>query len=295
MRRAGIGLVALVLLVTGCATGGKPPPGTPSGAPRPPVEERPGPAPSSERDAYPRPDEVPPDVVETPDAVPREEPRSRSGNSAQYEVLGKRYRVMESARGFRERGKASWYGKKFHGRRTASGEVYDMYKMTAAHKTLPLPSYVRVRNLQNDRSVVVRVNDRGPFHRGRIIDLSYTAAAKLGFLSAGFAEVEIEVVTPGSGPQPPPPPEPTEESPGQGWLQVAAYADPINAVVLREELQKAGHENAQILAVDEGGEAMHRVVIGPFARRDASDATRERLQSQGRDAVWLSTASDADE
>ena len=110
------------------------------------------------------------------DAVPRPEPRSKYGNGPVYEVLGKRYTVMPSAHGYRERGVASWYGKKFHGNLTSSRETYDMYAMTAAHKTLPLPTYVRVRNLRNDKSIVVRVNDRGPFVHNRIIDLSYSAA-----------------------------------------------------------------------------------------------------------------------
>ena len=113
------------------------------------------------------------------DAVPRYEPRSPYGNGPVYEVLGKRYTVMPSSKGYQERGVASWYGTKFHGNLTSNREVYDMYQMTAAHKTLPLPTYVRVRNLRNDKSVVVRVNDRGPFVHNRIIDLSYAAAMKL--------------------------------------------------------------------------------------------------------------------
>jgi rare lipoprotein A len=115
-----------------------------------------------------------------PDAVPRKEPRSRYGNPATYDVFGVRYEVMQTSYGYKERGVASWYGKKFHGRMTSSQEPYNMYAMTAAHKTLPLPTYVRVRNLKNNRSIVVRVNDRGPFVDNRIIDLSYSAATKTG-------------------------------------------------------------------------------------------------------------------
>lgn len=132
-----------------------------------------------------------------PDAVPRAEPRSKYGNPQTYEVFGKRYRVMDSARGHIERGTASWYGPGFHSERTSSGEPYDMYAMTAAHKTLPIPSYVRVTHLGNQRSVVVRVNDRGPFVGDRIIDLSYTAAAKLEMIGTGTAPVEIRVLEPG--------------------------------------------------------------------------------------------------
>ncbi|HET7125773.1 MAG TPA: septal ring lytic transglycosylase RlpA family protein, partial [Lysobacter sp.] len=140
------------------------------------------------------PDSVPgdiPDVDRIPDPTVRKEPRSRYGNRS-YSVLGKRYRVLDSAEGYDEVGTASFYGKKFHGRRTSNLEVYDMYAMTAAHKTLPLPSYARVTNLDNGKSVVVRVNDRGPFHAGRIIDLSYAAAVKLGYRDQGTARVEVK-------------------------------------------------------------------------------------------------------
>src|SRR6056297_4328415 len=120
------------------------------------------------------------DAAGIPDAVPRAEPRSKSGNPPFYEVRGQRYYVMNDAAGYRESGVASWYGTKFHGRRTSSGEPYNMYAMTAAHKHLPLPSYVEVTHRQNGRKIIVKVNDRGPFHDGRIIDLSYAAARKLG-------------------------------------------------------------------------------------------------------------------
>lgn len=143
------------------------------------------------------PDEVP-DVDAIPEPEVKAEPRSRIGNRT-YSVLGKTYRVRDSAEGYVEEGQASFYGSKFHGRKTSNHEVYDMYAFTAAHKTLPLPSYVRVTNLANGRSVVVRVNDRGPFHAGRIIDLSYAAAAKLGFIKQGTARVEVRALTPGEG------------------------------------------------------------------------------------------------
>ena len=138
----------------------------------------------------------PPVPGAVPDAVPRIEPRSRYGNPPFYDVLGKRYYVLSSSIGYWERGVASWYGPGFHKERTSAGEPYDMYGMTAAHKTLPLPAYVRVTNLQNGRSVVVRVNDRGPFVGNRIIDLSYTAAAKLDMLRNGTAMVEIRSISP---------------------------------------------------------------------------------------------------
>lgn len=131
-------------------------------------------------------------------AVPKMEPVTRAGNSNPYTVLGETYHLLPTARGYKRVGTASWYGSKFHGRKTANGEVYDMYAMTAAHRTLPIPAYARVTNLSNQRVIVVRINDRGPFHASRIIDLSYAAALKLGFADHGTAEVEIEVITPTS-------------------------------------------------------------------------------------------------
>ncbi len=136
------------------------------------------------------------DVAKIPEPVPKVEPRSRYGNKETYEVLGKRYRVMADSRGYVERGIASWYGNKFHGFMTSSFEPYDMYAFSAAHKTLPLPSYARVTNLDNGSSVVVRVNDRGPFHDGRVIDLSYAAAVKIGVWPKGTARVEVRAIDP---------------------------------------------------------------------------------------------------
>ncbi len=138
----------------------------------------------------------PPDVNQVPDAVPRNEPRSALGNPPFYEVDGHRYTVLGSSVGYVERGVASWYGTEFHGLRTATGEPYDMFAMTAAHKTLPLPCYARVTNLANGRSIVVRINDRGPFVSNRVIDLSYAAAAKLDMIGSGTAFVQIETLTP---------------------------------------------------------------------------------------------------
>jgi rare lipoprotein A len=158
-----------------------------------PRPETPGAAPVA-----PPPAERPPQPESVPDIVPRIEPRSRNGNPPFYDVMGKRYFVLSSSSGYVERGVASWYGPGFHKVRTSTGELYDMYGMTAAHKTLPLPAYVRVTNLQNGRSIVVRVNDRGPFVGNRIIDLSYTAASKLDMLRNGTAMVEVRTIEPGS-------------------------------------------------------------------------------------------------
>jgi rare lipoprotein A len=130
------------------------------------------------------------------DAVPRAEPLHKFANRP-YTAMGKEYVPMTSLQPFRQRGMASWYGKRYHGQKTSSGEVYDMYAMSAAHPTLPIPSYARVTSLANGRSVVVRINDRGPFHAARIIDVSYAAAHKLGFIQAGAAQVEVEAILPG--------------------------------------------------------------------------------------------------
>ena len=136
------------------------------------------------------------DHTRVANAVPKVEPRSKYGNPDSYVVRGKQYTVRKTAVGFSQRGIASWYGTKFHGHRTSSGEPYNMYAMTAAHKTLPIPSYVEVTNLDNRRKIVVRVNDRGPFHDGRIIDLSYVAAKKLGITATGTGQVEIRAIDP---------------------------------------------------------------------------------------------------
>ncbi len=173
--------LAAALLMAGCATG-----------PRPSASPASAIAGSSDRDG---PEARPPaDLASVPDAEPRLEPIRAGGPNKPYEVLGRSYVPITKDAPFTERGLASWYGKKFHGRRTASGEVYNMYAMTAAHPTLPLPSYVRVRNPANGREVVLRINDRGPFHPGRIVDLSYTAAFKLDLLR-GVGAVELQRIT----------------------------------------------------------------------------------------------------
>jgi rare lipoprotein A len=139
------------------------------------------------------------DVAAVPDAVPRAEPLHRYANRP-YEAMGRKYVPLTQVGVFKQRGTASWYGKRYHGNPTSSGEKYDMYKMSAAHPILPIPSYARVTNLANRRSVVVRINDRGPFHAGRAIDISYAAAHKLGFIGQGSAQVEIEQIVPGGAP-----------------------------------------------------------------------------------------------
>lgn len=189
-RAAALAVATAVALLAACASG---PPRSTDGGPAPPTAGvRPGPAPSADRDGPPA--QAPPDLASVPDAEPRIEPVRAGGPNKPYEVLGREYVPITSDRPFVERGLGSWYGRKFHGRRTASGELYNMYEMTAAHPTLPIPSYARVRNPANGREVVVRINDRGPFSPGRIVDLSYTAALKLDLLR-GVAPVEVERIT----------------------------------------------------------------------------------------------------
>lgn len=226
--------------------------------------------PTEDRDYAPT--EIPSGLAELPDPVPRPEPRSRYGNPASYEVFGKRYYVMDSAKGYKERGHASWYGSKFHGRRTSSGEPYDMFKMTAAHKSLPLPTYVRVTHLDNGRSIIVRVNDRGPFHPGRIIDLSYAAATKLGMVNDGFARVEVEAINP-DAPQPAPP---VQTASQPKFLEAGVFNDPVTAIALREELTLLGLLDIEIRQ-DPSGQ-WHRVLVGPYADPQQLADARSRLQ-----------------
>jgi rare lipoprotein A len=225
-----------------------------------------------------------PDSV--PDAMPRIEPRSRYGNPPFYEVFGKRYYVLSSSVGYWERGVASWYGPGFHKVRTSTGEPYDMYGMTAAHKTLPLPAYVRVTNLQNGRSIVVRVNDRGPFVGNRIIDLSYTAAAKLDMLRNGTALVEVRAIDPSTPlpvtasatPQVTTAPAavalaavaPTTTvpvaSPPTGdslFIQAGAFSDPANAQRLADKLRGGSYGKVFVRDDQIAGRRMYRVRIGP--------------------------------
>jgi rare lipoprotein A len=222
-----------------------------------------------------------PDVASIPDPVPRYEPRSRSGNPPFYEVFGKRYAVLASAEGYVERGVASWYGPGFHAARTSSGEPYDMYGMTAAHKTLPLPCYARVTNLANRRSIIVRINDRGPFVGNRIIDLSYTAAAKLDMLREGTAFVEVRTLTPE---QPAleraaPAQSPVAASSSRLFVQVGAFSEESNARRLSERLRAAGVPGVFMQRLDGG--RLHRVRVGPVANVTDYDALVARLTALG--------------
>ena len=216
------------------------------------------------------------DVDNLPDAIPRHEPITLAGNKSPYTVLGKTYQVMPSSRGFRQRGLASWYGNKFHGRHTSNGEVYSMYEMTAAHKTLPIPCYVKVTNLENGRSVVVRVNDRGPFHGDRIIDLSYAAAKKLGYSDQGTAKVEVSVIDPAdyqnntvTAPQLTPGPAMlpvakavAAEQGSNTYLQVGAFSNQLAASHLSQRL--AGVTEYPVVVRQESSpQPLFKVLVGP--------------------------------
>ncbi len=217
------------------------------------------------------------------DAIPRAGPRSRYGNPASYEVFGKRYHTLKSSQGFRERGIASWYGKKFHGRNTSSGEVYDMYQMTAAHKHLPLPSYVKVTNLENGRSAILKVNDRGPFHENRVIDLSYAAALKLGVAKKGTAFVEISAVNdnlaqPSRGKELKP--KSATEALGL-YLQIGAFNERPNAQQLSQRVAQYVPKYVQIHEASNGGQSIYRVHVGPIATVDLADRLVDTLSDLG--------------
>jgi len=264
----------------------------------------------------------PPNLEQLADATPRREPLHRFANRP-YTVLGRDYVPATELRPYRERGIATWYGRKFHARRTSIGEDYDMYAMTAAHPTLPLPSYARVTNLTNGRSVVVRVNDRGPFLHGRLIDLSYAAAFKLGYVNQGSAQVEVEAVLPDSpglfaarAPGPPAPPLPgvaqatgapapsagqaqpataadrnvplrTED--GQLFLQLGAFSNLDNAenylALMEFQLSGSGNSGSEIVYAPRirARDNMFRVELGPYASR--GDAQRAALELESRFGV----------
>jgi rare lipoprotein A len=226
------------------------------------------------------------DISGIPEPTPRDEPAAAYGNRSPYTVLGKSYRVRPSAEGYVERGIASWYGQKFHGRQTSSREVYDMCSFSAAHKTLPLPSYVRVTNLDNGREVVVRVNDRGPFHAGRIIDLSYAAAVKLGVDRTGTARVEVRALEGGAdlaaAPAPARASAPAAMAPATGpqRVQVGAYRERDNARRIASQLQDVGIDDVSIEEVRTDAGKVWRVRVGPLAPA-AVEGVLERIRRLG--------------
>jgi len=272
-RSGPIAILMFALALAGCASR----PGGPSGGDGP--EARP-----------------PAGLERVPDAEPRIEPLRSGGPNKPYEVLGRRYVPMTTDGPLVESGLASWYGRKFHGQPTASGEIYDMYAMTAAHRTMPIPSYARVRNPANGREVVVRINDRGPFADGRVIDLSYTAALRLGVLR-GVAFVEVTRLThddiragagarPALPPDDPAPGEPALASAGL-WLQLGAFRARDGAVSLQQRVMRAPDGAATQVAVFEE-DAVFRVQAGPYATRaEALDATERLRRHLGISALLI--------
>jgi len=256
-------------------------------------------------------DNPPANLDRVPDAVPKIEPLSRGPNRP-YTALGKSFTPDTSGRPYRVQGRASWYGRKFHGKPTSNGERYDMYGMTAAHPTLPIPSYVRVTRVSTGKTVVLRVNDRGPFLGGRVIDLSYVAAHKLGVIAPGSAEVIVERIMPdeirgwrpqtiAASPTPPPTaphqtpaplpapaPPPIVSSgastsaaiPGVFYLQAGAFSDPARAQSMASELNgKVPADLGAAIKIEQTAGSLYRVRIGPFASRDAATQASERLRN----------------
>ena len=240
---------------------------------------------------------VPADIDRIPDAVARAEPLHRFANRP-YNVFGVDYRPMTRLGTLRQRGIASWYGRKFHGQKTAIGETYDMFAMTAAHPTAPLPSFARITHTKSGRSVVVRINDRGPFHAGRIVDLSYAAASRLGIAQGGSGEVELELLVPpfqsvapgelvDSSTSPPPLPVPPTEPPAIAissaqpssqdfyYVQLAAFGNFANAQAFQQRMSVELATTPRVQQI----ESLYRVRLGPFATRIEAEAVRDRAQS----------------
>ncbi|MFP5383295.1 MAG: septal ring lytic transglycosylase RlpA family protein [Gammaproteobacteria bacterium] len=273
---------ALVMLLAGCQS--VPPPATPSE----PAAVSPPPVREPFRNIYTQDKDSAPaaahdmDYHAIPEPVPQREPLSRYGNKSPYVVNGRSYTVLAQAEGYRAEGIASWYGKKFHGFMTSSMEPYDMHALTAAHTSLPIPSYVRVTHLGNGKSVVVRVNDRGPFHPERIIDLSWAAANRLGYADSGTARVRVEALAlPAAAPV-------AATTAGESFfVQLGAFAFVDAANRLAEQVRGTLGENPQVNA---GDDRLHRVRLGPYASRSDAERMRDRLRDAGLGNPSLVTA-----
>lgn len=222
------------------------------------------------------------DADSIPNAVPKVEPKSRYGNPSSYTVLGHTYHVLKNPDCYEEKGIASWYGTKFHERRTSSGEPYNMYSMTAANKVLPLPTYVRVTNLQNGRQIIVKVNDRGPFHENRVIDLSFAAAKKMGMMGKGTALVEIQAIDPrdpntfcGHGVTP------AHAQKTQIYLQIGAFSSEANAQTFATKVRQHTNRPVSVITVTAKAKTLYKVQIGPIKNVDETDTVTNRLKSAG--------------
>ena len=238
------------------------------------------------------PPDVAPEALEgSMDAIPRAEPLHRFANRP-YEVFGKQYVPYTRVQNLREIGTASWYGRKFHGQKTANGEIYDLYAMTAAHPTAPLPSFARVTNLENGRTTVVRINDRGPFIQERIIDLSYAAAAKLGYARKGWARVEVELLDTGAGsvlqpsvtiaPQSKSPPRDivTTEPGDQHYIQLGAFGNRANAEAFLNKVSPSVSDTLGITPQITEREGLAKVRVGPYRSRDGASAALDALSAK---------------
>ena len=287
MRRAS--RLLCIALLAGCAgfsppngplSGTKPPEASPARAPAGPLYARRGGERDSSLDGPPIGGPSRAELMRVPDAVPITEPRSRYGNPHTYVVFGERYRTLRSSRGYVERGIASWYGRKFHKRLTSSREPYDMFAMTAAHRSLPLPTYVRVTHLENGRSAVLRINDRGPFHPGRIIDLSYAAAVKLGIADPGSGPVEVRAIELDREGRSRPPPRVVPES-LRYFVQVGAYTSERNAAKAYTFAERLHPGLASVRWIEKEDRIIHRVRIGPLSGPDETDRVLEGLNAAG--------------
>lgn len=214
------------------------------------------------------------DVSHIPDAIPTPLPFSATGNPAYYDVDGKRYYVLKTNKGYSAEGTASWYGTKFQGKRTSSGEPYDMFAMTAASPTLPIPSFVQVTNLQNGKQVIVKVNDRGPFHEGRIMDLSYAAAKKLGVFDHGTAKVKVVAIETGVPLQ-------LADQSTKLYIQIGTFKESDNASMLAQKLTSTLKDNVFISPINRADIIFYRVLIGPFASLEQSENLKATLIAQG--------------
>lgn len=296
VRRSIPAVIAVAILLTACGTTGEHKTLKPFPWPHKPTAKH-GNAPAlppagSGRGGYYKDDgpgdDIPEGLLDVPDAVVKAEPYNKWA-SRPYTVLGKTYTPIVNDEPFTQRGVATWYGKKFHGQRTSSGELYDMYKMSAAHPTLPIPSYVRVTSLESGRSVVVRINDRGPFHASRIIDVSYTAALKLGLLGKGSHEVQIDRLFPGD-----PIVKPTLVASARREATSQAQSAPpeIEALMLEDRVQSdSAAEVAN--AVPQGGAAKapaqggYYIQLGAYGRAGTAEALGDKLARAGVDVGAL--------
>ncbi len=229
--------------------------------------------------------------------------KAKYGNPSSYVVFGKRYFVMNSAKGFVQRGTASWYGPDFHGKRTSSGETYNMHAMTAAHKTLPLPTMVRVKNLENGKTAIVKVNDRGPFAHDRIIDLSYAAAKELGVIGPGTAQVEITALSATDHQSAANEPRPTiraiplqtaaaDQSEDEIFLQLGSFGSEVNAINMRNDLRNKNETAVVISPVDTDGGTFYRVRLGPLLDVAEAESVQKRLLRKGYGNVRIVVGSE---